>query len=107
MCISEFFCLFSERSSFALFAITFFQPLHQVLFLVVCQRAPNLWLSSFPIISLQIKDIINEEEAQFLKTLSRGRRLFNRAAEKAVDSSFAGKFNVMLEGVSSLYFKVH
>jgi len=37
-----------------------------------------------------IKDIINEEEAQFLKTLSRGRRLFNRAADKAVDNSFAG-----------------
>lgn len=37
-----------------------------------------------------IKDIINEEELQFLKTLSRGRRLFNRAAEKASDNIIAG-----------------
>ena len=37
-----------------------------------------------------MKDIINEEEAQFLKTLSRGRRLFNRAADKAVDGAIAG-----------------
>eukprot|EP00794_Sanderia_malayensis_P019007 gene19007-20919_t len=37
-----------------------------------------------------VKDIIDEEEAQFLKTLSRGRRLFNRAAEKAADNMIAG-----------------
>jgi len=37
-----------------------------------------------------VKDIINEEEEQFLKTLARGRRLFNRAAEKTVDGRIAG-----------------
>ncbi|XP_066933990.1 alanine--tRNA ligase, cytoplasmic-like [Clytia hemisphaerica] len=38
-----------------------------------------------------IKEIINEEEVQFLKTLSRGRRLFNRAAEKATDNKMSGE----------------
>ena len=51
-----------------------------------CENLIGINVSIFP----QIKDIINEEEAQFLKTLSRGRRLFNRAADKAVDNSFAG-----------------
>jgi hypothetical protein len=31
---------------------------------------------------LQAVNIINEEEQQFLKTLARGRRLFNRTADK-------------------------
>lgn len=30
----------------------------------------------------EIKDIINEEEAQFLKTLSRGRKLLDRTISK-------------------------
>ena len=38
----------------------------------------------------EVKDIINEEEAQFLKTLSRGRKLFNRAADKAIDHMMTG-----------------
>ena len=38
----------------------------------------------------QIKEIINEEEIQFLKTLSRGRRLFNREADKATDKKISG-----------------
>ncbi|XP_002160302.3 alanine--tRNA ligase, cytoplasmic [Hydra vulgaris] len=37
-----------------------------------------------------IKDIINEEESQFLKTLARGRRLFNRTADKTTDGIIAG-----------------
>lgn len=37
-------------------------------------------LSSTPI--FQIKDIINEEESQFLKTLTRGRRLLERTIGK-------------------------
>jgi len=37
-----------------------------------------------------IKDLINEEEAQFLKTLTRGRKLFNRAADKSDGSTLAG-----------------
>ena len=32
------------------------------------------------------KDIINEEEAQFLKTLNRGRRLLERTIRKMGDS---------------------
>lgn len=39
------------------------------------------------IISLQIKDIINEEEAQFLKTLNRGRRLLERTINKLGDTN--------------------
>lgn len=35
----------------------------------------------------QIKDIINEEEQQFLKTLSRGRRLLERTINKLGDTS--------------------
>jgi len=37
-----------------------------------------------------IKDLINEEEAQFLKTLARGRKLFNRAADKSDGTTLAG-----------------
>ena len=33
-----------------------------------------------------VKDIINEEEAQFLKTLSRGRKLLERTMSKMGDS---------------------
>lgn len=41
---------------------------------------------------LQIKDIINEEEAQFLKTLTRGRRLLERTIGKLGDTtSLPGK----------------
>lgn len=32
---------------------------------------------------LQVMDIINEEEKQFLKTLGRGRRVFERTIEKS------------------------
>lgn len=38
-----------------------------------------------------VKDIINEEEQQFLKTLTRGRRLFNRAADKATNGQIDGQ----------------
>jgi len=37
-----------------------------------------------------IKDLINEEEAQFLKTLARGRKLFNRAADKSDGATLSG-----------------
>jgi len=37
-----------------------------------------------------IKDIINEEEVQFLKTLNRGRKLFNRAADKTENNQIDG-----------------
>jgi len=50
--------------------------------------------SAFPILLKDpemIKEIINEEEAQFLKTLSRGRRLFNREADKATDKKISGE----------------
>ena len=40
-----------------------------------------------------IKDIINEEEAQFLKTLRRGRAVLERTFAKVKDTSvFPGKF---------------
>ena len=38
----------------------------------------------------------HEEEVQFLKTLSRGRRLFNRAAEKATDDKMSGEHRFLL-----------
>lgn len=34
-----------------------------------------------------VKDIINEEEAQFLKTLSRGRRILDRKIQSLGDST--------------------
>ena len=37
--------------------------------------------------NLQVKDIINEEEEQFLKTLSRGRRMLERTIRKLGDTS--------------------
>jgi len=37
-----------------------------------------------------IKEIMNEEEAQFLKTLMRGRKLFNRAADKSNGTKLEG-----------------
>lgn len=55
---------------------------------------------------LQIKDIINEEEAQFLKTLTRGRRLLERTIGKLGDTTslpgtlyvaFLRYFNLMLK----------
>eukprot|EP00795_Rhopilema_esculentum_P001457 gene1457-15882_t len=55
--------------------------------------AVNSLGDAFPEVSKDpqdVKDIINEEETQFLKTLSRGRRLFNRAADKAVGNAIAG-----------------
>ena len=38
----------------------------------------------------QIKEIINEEEAQFLKTLSRGRRLLERSINRIEDNTLPG-----------------
>ena len=35
-------------------------------------------------------DIINEEETQFLKTLARGRKLFDRTASKLTDKHIPG-----------------
>lgn len=35
---------------------------------------------------LKVKDIINEEEQQFLKTLSRGRKLLEKTIEKLGES---------------------
>lgn len=37
-----------------------------------------------------IKEIINEEEAQFLKTLSRGRRLLERSIQRIEDNTLSG-----------------
>ena len=36
-------------------------------------------------------DTINEEEKQFLKTLSRGRRVFERTVNKLTDNTLPGK----------------
>ena len=38
--------------------------------------------SLFSMLSQTIKDVINEEETQFLKTLTRGRRLLDRTIAK-------------------------
>ncbi|EDO36689.1 predicted protein [Nematostella vectensis] len=38
----------------------------------------------------QVMDVINEEEVQFLKTLARGRRLFERTASKITDGTIPG-----------------
>ena len=39
----------------------------------------------------EIIDIINEEEEQFLKTLARGRRLFERTVTKLTDKVVPGR----------------
>lgn len=38
----------------------------------------------------QVKDVINEEETQFLKTLARGRKLFDRTVSKLTDKQIPG-----------------
>lgn len=38
----------------------------------------------------QVKDVINEEETQFLKTLARGRKLFDRTVSKLTDKLIPG-----------------
>ena len=40
---------------------------------------------------LQVMDIINEEEKQFLKTLSRGKRLFERTINKLEGTDIPGR----------------
>ena len=39
----------------------------------------------------QVMDVINEEEKQFLKTLSRGRRMFERTLIKLKSDEIPGK----------------
>lgn len=51
---------------------------------------------------LQIKDIINEEEAQFLKTLTRGRRLLERTIGKLGDTtSLPGKRAFLFQSINA------
>ena len=38
----------------------------------------------------QVKDVINEEETMFLKTLARGRRLFDRTVSQLTDNFIPG-----------------
>ena len=40
---------------------------------------------------LQVMDVINEEERQFLKTLSRGKRLFERTVARMDSSIIPGE----------------
>lgn len=39
----------------------------------------------------QVMDVINEEEKQFLKTLSRGRRMFERTLKKLQSDVIPGE----------------
>ena len=41
----------------------------------------------------QVMDVINEEEKQFLKTLSRGKRLFERTVAKLEGTTIPGEGN--------------
>lgn len=45
---------------------------------------------TFRIEFLQVMDVINEEETQFLKTLARGRKLFDRTVSKLTDKVIPG-----------------
>ena len=45
---------------------------------------------TFRIEFLQVVDVINEEETQFLKTLARGRKLFDRTVSKLTDKVIPG-----------------
>jgi alanyl-tRNA synthetase len=49
-----------------------------------------------------VKDIINEEEQQFLKTLTRGRRLLERTVQKMGDAkTLPGSFLISLYFINS------
>ena len=41
---------------------------------------------------VQVMDVINEEERQFLKTLSRGRKVFKRTAAKLEGTTIPGEY---------------
>ena len=45
---------------------------------------------TFFLLNFKVIDIINEEETQFLKTLARGRRLFDRTVSKLSDKLIPG-----------------
>lgn len=52
-----------------------------------------MWLCQLRLIGNdfeQVKDVINEEETQFLKTLARGRKLFDRTVSKLTDKLIPG-----------------
>jgi len=57
------------------------------IFLIQQEIVLTRQLSTQAIWSLQVKDIINEEEEQFLKTLTRGRRLLERTINKLGDTN--------------------
>lgn len=42
-------------------------------------------------------DTINEEEKQFLKTLSRGRKVFERTVNKLTDNILPGKKSIIVK----------
>ena len=43
-------------------------------------------------VCVQVRDVINEEEKQFLKTLSRGKRLFERTAARLESNIVPGQW---------------
>ena len=53
-----------------------------------------------------VKDIINEEEAQFLKTLSRGRKLLERTMSKMGDSKVLPGMKLRPELISTVCFSL-
>ena len=48
-------------------------------------------------------DIINEEELQFLKTLSRGKRLFVRTVSKLESKVIPGVLNTYVRAAHEMY----
>ncbi|XP_073786080.1 protein-glutamine gamma-glutamyltransferase 2-like isoform X2 [Danio rerio] len=53
-----------------------------------------------------VKDIINEEEAQFLKTLSRGRRILDRKIQSLGESTTIPE-GMLFTGASSLHLHIN
>lgn len=47
---------------------------------------------------IKVMDVINEEERQFLKTLSRGKRLFERTVAKLEGTTIPGGYTQELAG---------
>ena len=55
-------------------------------------------------ITVQVMDTINEEEKQFLKTLSRGRRVFERTVNKLTDNILPGKKSFIMKWSHSISY---
>lgn len=97
LCVSLFYCLLSSLISCLYFFISLLPHLcfpSSFAFILQGEAFPELKKDPE-----MVKDIINEEEAQFLKTLSRGRRILDRKIMSLGDSkTIPGETHLMRSG---------